>query len=267
MPDFAESHISLANQGVVIGKIMNTPASNAAYCSIQGVTTTVRIISGVSVASGDSVLLMKYNQSWFVVGKVVAAPTVPPTAAVTPPNNPPANSPPPPPKPPVRSGSLVVAPVQTATYRDGKWRTDVDGGTSGGDVLQGVYGSYGNNTGCAFYGSKPRTLAGATVTRATIRVHRLRAGSFGAQTSTLRLVTQSSRPSGAPTLGASTSGPRLAVDGTDNSFDIPTSWAQAMVDGTSGGLAIFVSSGSPYMRFSGRASWSAAWTMTIYWTR
>lgn len=267
MPSFSESHVSLANQGVTVGKLLSTPSSSAAYASIEGVTTVVRLVAGSTAASGDNVLLLKHGQAWFVVGTIVGAPAVPPTFPSTPADLPPANTPPPPPKPVTVSGQLICAPVQTATYRDGKWRTDVNGGTSGGDVLQGVYGSYGNNTGCAFYGTKPRSIAGATVTRATIRVRRERAGAFSAQRSTLWLVTQASRPGGAPTLTTSTAGPSIAVDATNNAFDIPTSFAQAMVNGSSGGLAVFDSNGSPYMRFAGRATWSAAWTMTIYWRK
>lgn len=267
MTAFSEAHLSLANQGSTVGKIMSTPVSFSALASIQGVTVTVRIVSGVTVAAGDTVLLLKHNQSWFVVGVVRDVPVVPPPPDAVPPTPPPANRPPPPPKPTVRTGRLIVAPVQTATYRDGKWRTDVPGGTSGGDTLQGVYSGYGNNTGCAFYGTKPRSLAGATVTKATIRVRRLRAGAFAARTTTLRLVTQATRPAGAPSLGSSTTGPSLAVDRQNDGFAVPDSWAQAMVDGTAGGLAIFTASGSPYVRLAGRASWSPAWTMIINWQK
>src|SRR5690606_7960847 len=72
------------------------------------------------------------------------------------------------PKPATTTGRLVVAPVATATYRDGRWRSDGDPADAF-DTYQGRYSgsSYGRMTGCAFYGSKPRTLAGATVTSAS----------------------------------------------------------------------------------------------------
>jgi hypothetical protein len=267
MPSFSDSHVSLANMGTTVGKAMSTPTGNAVLASIQGVTVTVRIIAGVSVTVGDTVLMAKYNQSWFVLGVIRQAPVIAPPPDATPPPAPPANKPVPSPKPTVRTGRLIIAPVQTATYRDGKWRPDVAGGTNGGDTLQGVYAGYGNNTGCAFYGTKPRSLAGATVTKATIRVRRLRAGVFAARATTLRLVIQPTRPGGAPTLGASAGGPSLAVDKQNDSFSVPNAWAQAMVDGTAGGLAIFTPSGSPYVRLAGRASWSAAWTLTINWQK
>lgn len=148
------------------------------------------------------------------------------------------------------------------------WRTDL-GPVNTADTYQGRYSgsSFGRMTGCAFYGSTPRSLAGATVTRATIRVRRLSSGDYAARTATLRLVSQSTRPSGAPTLNETTSGPSLAVNATNDAFVIPNSWAQAMVDGTRGGLAISISADTPYIRLAGRASWSAAWTLTINWRR
>jgi hypothetical protein len=40
-----------------------------------------------------------------------------------------------------------------------------------------------------------------------------------------------------------------------------------MVDGTSGGLAVFDGTGSPYVRFQGRGGYGPAFTMTIAWKR
>jgi hypothetical protein len=88
-----------------------------------------------------------------------------------------------------------------------------------------------------------------------------------AQATTLRLVTQAKRPAGAPTLTSSTSGPSLRRGQTVDAFVIPDSWGQALVDGTSGGLAVFESDGSPYVILAGRGRWSAAFTMTISWYR
>jgi hypothetical protein len=59
----------------------------------------------------------------------------------------------------------------------------------------------------------------------------------------------------------------LAINGTTTAFVIPNSWAQAVVDGTPGGLSVNVNSDSPYIHFAGRGSWSAAWTLTISWRR
>lgn len=219
---------------------------------IDGTTVIIQVARDVSIAAGDVMLVHRVGSLFVASCRLfVAAPTAPsenPTG--------------PDPKPPSVSGSLSVAPVETRSYRSSGWRTDNT------DVYQGAYGGNGNHIGCAFYGGKPKSLAGATVTGAAIRVRRKSAGGItAAQSTTLRLVTQATRPGGAPTLGSSTAGPRLKWGATDDSFDIPTSWAQAMVDGTAGGLAINDSSGSPYVILAGKGSWSPAFTMTIRWKR
>jgi hypothetical protein len=158
--------------------------------------------------------------------------------------------------------------VATSCYRDGHWRTDI-GPIGSTDLFQGRYGgsSFGRNTGVAFYGSKPHSIAGATVTKATIKVKRLSSGDFAARTPTLRLVSQTTRPGGAPSLNESTNGPSLRVNETDDSFTIPNAWAQAMVNGTRGGIAISIGSDSPYIQLAGKGTWSAAWVLTINWKR
>ncbi|MCM1972337.1 hypothetical protein [Streptomyces sp. G1] len=269
MPDFADLRGLLKDQQTLIGKALSTVDDGACTASVGGIQIAVRTVTGLTVAAGDQLLIIRHGSVYWAVAVTAAAPAVPP-----PPPPPPedddtdAGDTAPAPKPTVTTGKLVVSPVATATYRDGKWRTDI-GPTNSADTFQGKYGgsSFGRNTGCAFYGSKPRTLAGATVTRATIKVRRLSAGDFAARTPTLRLVTQSTRPSGAPTLNETTSGPSLEVGETASAFVIPDSWAQAMVDGSRGGIAMSIGSNSPYIRFAGRGSWSAAWTLTIYWRR
>jgi hypothetical protein len=151
--------------------------------------------------------------------------------------------------------------VETRSYRSTGWRFDND------DIYQGQYGGNGNHTGCAFYGSGPRALAGATVLGASIQVRRKNGGGItAAQTTTLWLVTNATRPGGAPTLTSSSTGPSLAW-GRSGNFGIITSWAQAMVDGTSGGLAIFTGSSSPYVIMDGRGAYGPSFTMTINWRR
>lgn len=236
--------------GVTTAIALSTVSSDTASISVNNETFTANVVKGLVLAVNDVLLVARVGSVWYVFG-------ITKTTAPTPESS---NPPVPTPKPPIKTGKLTVAPFQTRSYRDGKWRTDSD------DVLQGSYGGYGNSTGVAFYGSLPRTLTGKTVTAAYIRVRRERAGQFAKQTSTLRLGTERTIPSGNVTLGSSTTGPRLAVNETDDDFQIPTSWAQAMVDGTAGSLAVFISSGAPYMRFAGKGSWGPAWTMTIYWT-
>ncbi|MDX2749660.1 hypothetical protein [Streptomyces scabiei] len=226
MPDLRDLKASLARSGPLIGYADSTVTSGACTASVGGIPTTVRVVSGLAVAVGDTLLLHRVGSTY-----------------------------------------VAAAILATASYRDGKWRTDI-GSVNYADTFQGRYAGsgYGRNTGVAFYGSKPRSLSGATVTKATIRVKRLSAGDFAARTATLRLVTQATRPSGAPTLNETTSGPSLKV-GSSGTFTIPDAWAQAIVDGTRGGIAISISSDNPYIRFAGRGSWSAAWTLTISWRR
>lgn len=248
MSDFAD--LRAGNSSLELGTALSTVSSGTASVDIGGTTFTCKAVRGLTLASGDPVIVGRVGSARYVIARTETG-----TAAT------PENDTPPPPKPAVVTGKLVVAPVETRSYRDSKWRTDSD------DVIQGVVGGYGNSTGCAFYGRGPRSLAGATVTDCKLRVRRERGGVFAAQTSTLRLVTQSTRPAGAPTLTSSTTGPALAVDRETSTFDVPTAWAQAMVDGTSGGLAVYDAGGTPYIRFAGRGSWGPAWTLTIYWRR
>jgi hypothetical protein len=83
----------------------------------------------------------------------------------------------------------------------------------------------------------------------------------------MRLMTNATRPGGAPTLTSSTSGPSLRRGSTVGAFTIPDSWAQAMVDGTAGGLAFYEADGSPYVILAGRGDYGPAFTMTIRWSR
>jgi hypothetical protein len=231
-----------------------TSAKTGSTCTaiVNGVATTVQVARDLTVASGDVIVIQRIGAQWFALARAYTAATVIPDAP----------EPPPPPKPSTVTGTLIVAPVETRSYRTTYgWRTDST------DVYQGEYGGWGNHTGAVFYGSKPRSLSGATVTDAKIRVRRLTAGTYAPRATTMRLMTQATRPGGVPTLTSSTSGPSLAVGSTTNSFDVPNSWVQAMVDGTAGGLAFFDSGGSPYVRFAGRGSWSPAFTLTIRWQR
>jgi hypothetical protein len=269
MADWSDIRVSTAGQGTLLGRADSTVSSGACTATVGGIQGTVRAITGLVVAVGDTLLIQRVGSTYWAVGVATAAPAAPlPTPVV--PDTPPPDSgdAAPTPKPSIATGTLTCAPVSTATYRDGKWRTDI-GPTDSADTYQGRYSgsSFGRMTGCAFYGSKPRSISGATVTRATLRARRLSGGDFAARTVTLRLLSQSTRPSGAPTLNESGAGPSLAVNTTATGFVIPTSWAQALVNGTRGGLAISISSDDPYIRLAGRGSWSAAWTLTLNWRR
>lgn len=231
----------------------STKSGSTITATVNGTNVTVQVARDLTVSVGDPLLVTKIGSQWVTVQRLYTSAIATTDLPINPvlPN----------PKPGIVTGALVCAPVETRSYRATGWRTDID------DVFQGMYGGQGNHTGCAFFGLKPQSLAGATVTDAKLRVRRLAGGSYNAQPSTLRLVTESTRPVGAPTLTSSTTGPDLAVGTETSEFDVPNSWAQGMVDGTSGGLAVFVSGGTPYLRFAGKGAWSAGWTLTIYWQR
>jgi hypothetical protein len=264
--------VSLAGRGSLVGVAATAASGGACLADVGGIRTTARVVAGLTVAAGDALLIARVGSVYYVQAVLQAGPAVPPSPPVSDPDD----TPPPPdtgdsspdPKPVTTTGTLVCTPVATSTWRDGKWRTDIGSSTSA-DTYQGRYGgsSFGRNHGFAFYGSKPRSLSGATVTKATLKLRRLQAGDFAKRTPTLRLVTQSTRPSGFPTLNETAAGPSLAVNTTTTSFAIPKSWAQAMVSGARGGIAISIPSDSPYIRLAGRASWSAAWVLSISWRR
>lgn len=251
MSDFAEVRRDWTGQGALTGTATAAPVGSTVTVDIGGDVATCQVVRSLTIAAGDVVLVLRQGSARWVVARLFAAAPPPPDDVDKPP----------PPKPVVVTGTTVIRPVETATYRGGAWRGDTD------DVLQGVVAGFGENVGCAFYGKKPAALAGATVTRATVRVRRIRGGIFAAQTATLRLVTQKFRPAGAPTRTSSTTGPSIKVGGTVAAFVIPTSWAQSMVDGTAGGLAIDASGATPYIRTAGRSAYAPAWTLTIDWSR
>ena len=250
MTDGSLNRVSTANFSSGFGIVKGTKSAGLATVTVSGVDIVMQVPRDLIVADGDPVSFVKNGYQWFVVQRYgVAAPA--PT---------PDNPPPPPPKPVTVYGTKTFTPVETRSRQGSKWRTDND------DVYQGQYGN-GNHTGCAFYGNGPRSLNGATVLSASVKVRRRSAGGItAAQDTTLRLVTQKFRPSGAPTLGSTADGPNLRW-GQSTTFSIPASWAQAMVDGTAGGLAIFESDGSPYVILDGRSHYSSSFSLTIKWRR
>lgn len=235
----------------ITGTATATKSGSTVTVNIGGTITTVEVARDLTVASGDVLLLVRHGSQRVAVARLyTAAPATPPDAD--------GNSGAPDPRPPLVTGEIVVPPSETRSYLPSGW------GES--DVIQGEYGP-GNHTGCAFYASAPLSLDGATVTGATVAIRRAAGGTFAAQPTTLWLVTEDIRPSGAPTLTDDTPGPSLAVDQTDDAYPIPTAWAQALVDGTAGGVALYDADGAPYVRMAGQGVWSPAFTLTIAWQR
>ena len=267
MADWADTRVSLAGQGTLVATATTSVSGGAVLATAAGITITVRVTTGLSPAQGDRILVVRHGSVYWGIATIPAPPTVTPTPVAAPDTAPDTGDTAPAPKPTVTTGTLTCVPTATACYRDGSWRSDGDP-TNSFDLYQGRYSgsSFGRNTGCAFYGSKPHTLNGATCTKATVKLKRLSAGDFAARAVTLRLVSQTSRPSGAPTLNESTGGPSLKI-GDTSTFTLPNSWGQALIDGSRGGIAINVGSDDPYIHLAGRGSWSAAMTLTISWRR
>jgi len=229
-----------------------TSVKSGSTCTavVDGTTVTLQCARDLTVAVGDVLFVSKFRAQWVAIARLY---TAAPTLAED-------NDTVPEPKPTTVSGTLVVPATDTVTWNGTTWVE--------GDVKQGSYGGGPNLTGAAFYGTKPTSLAGATAVSATLALRRLPRGlAFAAQAPTLRLITETSRPSGAPTLGSSTAGPALSPSGTNSAFDIPASWAQALIDGTAGGIGLFVSGGSPFIVLAGRSSWGPAFTLSIKWSR
>lgn len=266
MPDFADLK-SRRTGSALLGTVASVPASGACAINLHGLIITARVAVNLTLVVGDKVMLSKIGSTYVVVCEVNPAPAIPASAAVV--DIPIVDGDPSPnPQSGTATGLLICTPTSTASYRDAVWRTDL-GPVDSADTYQGRYSgsAAGRSTGVAFYGTKPGTLTGATVTAASVRLRRLVGGDAAAKTATLWAVTETARPAGAPTLNETSAGPTLAPGATADGFAIPTAWAQAMANGTRGGLAISVASDSPYIRLAGRGSWSAAWTLSIAWRR
>lgn len=236
---------------IILGVATTTKTGSTVPAVVNGTTVTVQVARDLVVGAGDVIVLTKFGAQWCAIARQFASAPASPI-----------NQPGPVPNPPSVSGKLTVGPVETRSYRNSAWRTDNT------TVYQGQYGGGGNHQGCVFYGAAPRSLAGATVLDASIVVRREQGGIFAAQSTTMRLMTNATRPGGAPTLTSSTAGPSLAVGAANTGgFGVPISWVQAMVDGTAGGLAFFVAGAAPYVRFSGLGDWGPAFTLTIAWQR
>jgi hypothetical protein len=251
MSDAAVNKVSLSGVPSGVGTATGAASGGLVTVTVNGVDVQMIAMRGVTFAAGEPTPFIRVGALWVALGLIG-------TAAPTGGNGGPTA---PAPKPVTVTGSKTFTPVETRSRQGSKWRTDND------DVYQGEYGGNGNHTGCAFYGSGPRSLAGATVTSAYVKLRRKSAGGItAAQDTTFWLVAEKTRPSGAPTLGSTTDGPNLKW-GETYTFTIPTSWAQAMVDGTAGGLAIFESDGSPYVIFDGRGRYSSSFALTINYSR
>jgi len=246
----AAYRVRFAGLRVGTGTVSSGKSGSTCGVVVGSATVTMQVARDLTIAVGDIVLFARQGSAWWVLQRLYAAAPTPPT----PPPTPPDPTPEPPPKPTVTTGTLTCSPVETRSWRTTYgWRSD---NTS---VYQGEYGGWGNHRGCAFYGSKPRSLAGATVTSAKISLARQSGGSFAAVSGNLVLIAEATRPSGTPTVSAGT-GITLPKVGASSTITVPAAYAQTLVDGSQGGLGLYQSGGSPYAR-------TAGWTLSITWRR
>lgn len=226
-------------------------SSGTVAVNINGAIRTINAARDLTIAAGDVLICHRFGSLWMACARIGTASLTEAPAILADLD----------PNPATVTGSLTVLAESTGTYRGGAWNT------IGGLVRQGQRGGAGNAVGAVFYGTKPRTLAGSTVTSARLESIHLLDGPAAGTASTMRLITESSRPAGTPTLGSSTAGPGIVPGELPISFTIPTSWAQAMVDGTSGGIGFYVAGGSPYLHYAGLETRPSSFTLVIDWSR
>lgn len=250
MTDFASTRVTTDGLGATLGTATTVKTSGVASFTVGGVAVAAQVARDLTVAVGDVCVIQRVGSQWFAVQRFY-------TAAPADPGNPAL----PVPKPVSVSGTLVIPAVETRSYRNSAWLTTSD------DVFQGEFAGAGVYTGCAFYGPGALGLAGATISSATVMLRRAGSGGLpAAQALTLRLVTESAVPSGAPTLTSTTAGPSLAW-GESATFSVPTAWIDSLAAGTSGGIAVYESDGSPYVVLDGRGRYTNSFTLTINWSR
>jgi hypothetical protein len=237
-------------QGTFTGVATAAKSAGKVTVNVNGILRAMHIARDLTVGSGDVVLVHRFGSLWIASSRLYEAGVseMPPVIADLDPN------------PTVITGALACLPVDTSTYQNSAWLPDQR------FIRQGVRGGNSNATGAAFYGDKPRSLEGATVTSARLEKIVVLDGPSPAAASTLRLITETTRPSGAPTLTSTTPGPIMRV-GEDISFTVPTAWAQAMVDGTAGGIGVFDADGVPFVQYGGRGIYPSAFTLVIDWSR
>lgn len=230
----------------------------ARVTAVSGNTLTVKLadaddpitclaLLGPAYAVNDTVVVARDGTSSFVLGRMAASA--------------PAADPDPEPPPPVAVSRVTrtILPQSTGTYRSsGGWR-------SGDEMRQGDWNSgYGLNLGAAFYGRQLRSLDADTgrSRSATLYYRRTDGGVYGGQTPTIWTLSQSKRPSGAPTRLSSSAGASVAV-GRAASWSVPTSMLDALLSGAAGGLGIYVGSASPYIVLDGRGDYGKAFALSV----
>lgn len=222
-------------------------ALKKATVTIDG-ADNVCVVFGITLAALDVVAVLKDgNSAGYVLGKIgtTAAPPVD------------APKPPVPVEPTVRHRTATIKPYFTGTYRGG-WR-------DGDELFQGDYGGYGLNTGAAFYGNALKALRADTSRPYSITVSykRNRGGDYSGQSPRFYTLTQKVRPAGAPTRDDGPSAGTAVAVGKTSSYRLPATMALHLLNGTDGGLGIFLATSNPYLVLAGRSDYAAAMALTV----
>ena len=209
-------------------------ARTATIDGLEGPALLMRHV--VDVQPGDvAVVLLVAGQRWvagLLGAGVVEAPDEGEGPVVLPPT--------PAPVPPERR---VLRPAWSGTFRAGSWRGDTS------DLYQGDYTGRGINIGACWWGALPTDLGAATVTLKRLPG----AGAVAAVAPTMALLAGTARPSGAPTIMATTPGPSMPRTGAGSTreWDIPEAWIGRMASGEAAGIGITTGGArDPYMALS-----------------
>lgn len=235
-----------------VGEIAGTAAAGRVPVVVDGVTLDLHTLRSYAPTIGDEALVLLRGGQGYVVGALGTAPPAPlptdedGTGIPT----------------PSRSGSTILRPVQTDTYRTGVgWLGVVD-------MIQGAAMAGGAaNHGAAYFGDGPRGLRTVTPLRGYITLTRLEGG-WPVVHPEFRLLTTKTRPAGAPaysdTFDTAAFGlPTISV-GQTVTWELPTTWVLELVAGTAGGIGVLRDPdiGFGYMRAEGPRA-----TLRIDWRR
>lgn len=235
----------------VEGLVSAVPGGGMVTVSIDDVPTDCRYVASYSPIVGDLALLLWAGGVPVVAGKASGS------------------------KPPeVVSSTSGVAPVvgggsaSSATFpavASGTWSVSAGGWSThyGSDAMQGTW-SGRSYTGSWFYGSAPRSSAGRTVAAASIRLgSRKRVGSYNNPLSlNLYLHSNTSKGSTEPARIAGPVTVTLAPNSGPTRHDIPTAWAQQIVD-SGGGISI---AGGSYGGIAGRLAEPESGLLDFTWS-
>ena len=168
---------------------------------------------------------------------------------------------------PTQSYTLIASPYTIAADATNSWR-NTNGGqyNAPGDSkpYQGYYSNAAwNARGLWYYGTKPATQLAysgrRTIVSGRILMIRSTAGASGAQAATIYLHDQTASPGSvtgvaAPTLSGTPTTITALAASASAWINLPSGWAAQIVAGTDRGIAVYDSSGSPYMNFESVAS-------------